>query len=185
MRIAYAAQDRSIRVHDANAGGEDRVVSVPGLRCEWPLWSPDGSLIAFSARVAGSDRLGVYAAGVDEAGSRPAVRQRTRRRRHSARRVALLRLVARRIAARHRGEHAGRARAVRARGGFAASASPRAGGRTHVFLMVARWRRDVRPLVYRAFHRIGAPRRRRRAATLPRRQHALHGAPRGAKIRGG
>ncbi len=68
MRIAYAAQDRSIRVHDANAGGEDRVVSVPGLLCEWPLWSPDGGLIAFSARVAGSDRLGVYAAGVDEAG---------------------------------------------------------------------------------------------------------------------
>ena len=70
MKIAYAAHDRTVRVHDSNEpDAPDLAVSVPGLRCTWPLWSKTADLIAFSGYAGGSNgnaRLGLYAAGVGE-----------------------------------------------------------------------------------------------------------------------
>ena len=72
MKIAYAAHDQSIRVHDLAAPDEvDRVLSVPGLRCTWPLASPGGDLVAFSGYAGGSNgsaRLGLYVTHVDDRG---------------------------------------------------------------------------------------------------------------------
>ena len=65
MNIAYAAHDQSVRVHDLIAPDvSDRVLSVPGLRCTWPLASSGGDLVAFSGYAGGSNgsaRLGLYA----------------------------------------------------------------------------------------------------------------------------
>ena len=73
MRIAYIGHDHALRIHDSILpDGRDRVLSVPGLRCVWPAWSPDGSSIAFSGYAGGSNgnaRLGVYVTGYD--GARP------------------------------------------------------------------------------------------------------------------
>ena len=75
MQIAYAAPDATIRIHDTDdprpteTSGDDTVVSVPGLRCSWPLWSPTGDLISFSGYAGGGSanvRLGMYATGIEE-----------------------------------------------------------------------------------------------------------------------
>ena len=70
MRFAYAAPDSTIRIHDTDdRRDEDAAVSVPGLRCSWPLWSPTGDLIAFSGYAGGGAtnvHLGMYATGVEE-----------------------------------------------------------------------------------------------------------------------
>ena len=72
MNIAYAAHDQTIRVHDlAEPDVSDRVLSVPGLRCTWPLVSPGGDLVAFSGYAGGSNgsaHLGLYATGIDSRG---------------------------------------------------------------------------------------------------------------------
>ncbi len=72
MKIVYAAQDQSIRVHDLDASDEsDRVLSVPGLRCTWPLASLGGNIVAFSGYAGGSNgsaRLGMYATNLDGQG---------------------------------------------------------------------------------------------------------------------
>ena len=62
MRIAYIGHDRALRVQDTlRAEAEDRVLSVPGLRCTWPAWSPDGGAVAFSGYDGAA--LGVYVTG--------------------------------------------------------------------------------------------------------------------------
>ena len=72
MRIAYAAPDRSIQVCEPDLPGHNATtISVPGLRCTWPIWSPTGDLVAFSGQSGGSNGsggLGLYAASVDELG---------------------------------------------------------------------------------------------------------------------
>ena len=72
MNIAYAAHDSAIRVHNsADPDAPDRLLSVPGLRCTWPLSSPGGDLVAFSGYAGGSNgsaRLGVYVSGIDSRG---------------------------------------------------------------------------------------------------------------------
>ena len=72
MNIVYAAHDQTIRVHDlAEPDVSDRVLSVPGLRCTWPLVSPGGDLVAFSGYAGGSNgsaHLGLYATGIDSRG---------------------------------------------------------------------------------------------------------------------
>ena len=72
MNIAYAAHDSTIRVHDlAEPDAPDRILSVPGLRCTWPLSSPSGDLVAFSGYAGGSNgsaHLGLYATGIDSRG---------------------------------------------------------------------------------------------------------------------
>ena len=72
MKIAYIGHDRTLRVHDPLLPDvRDRVLSVPGLRCTWPAWSPDGSAIAFSGYAGGSNgnaMLGVYVTGHDSPG---------------------------------------------------------------------------------------------------------------------
>ena len=72
MKVAYAANDRTLRLHDsADAGAQDRILSVSGLRCTWPLWSPAGDMIAFSGYAGGSNgnaRLALYVTGVEHQG---------------------------------------------------------------------------------------------------------------------
>ena len=64
MRIAYTDHDRVLRVLDTlRPDAEDRVLSVPGLRCTWPAWSPDGGAVAFSGYDGAA--LGVYVTGPD------------------------------------------------------------------------------------------------------------------------
>ena len=49
----------------------DRVLSVPGLRCTWPLASSGGDLVAFSGYAGGSNgsaRLGLYVTHLDDQG---------------------------------------------------------------------------------------------------------------------
>ncbi len=49
----------------------DRIVSVPGLRCTWPLASGAGDLVAFSGYAGGSNgsaRLGLYVANLEGQG---------------------------------------------------------------------------------------------------------------------
>lgn len=69
MNIAYTAHDQTVRVHDsADPDARDRILSVPGLRCTWPLASPVGELIAFSGYAGGSNgsaRLGMYVAAIE------------------------------------------------------------------------------------------------------------------------
>ena len=67
MRIAYTGHDRVLRVLDTlRPDAEDRVLSVPGLRCTWPAWSPDGGAVAFSGYDGAA--LGVYVTGPDTPG---------------------------------------------------------------------------------------------------------------------
>ena len=72
MKIAYAAHDQTVRVHDlAVPDVPDRVLSVPGLRCTWPLASSGGDLVAFSGYAGGSNgsaRLGLYVTHLDDQG---------------------------------------------------------------------------------------------------------------------
>ncbi len=72
MRTAYIGRDYALRVHDTSRPDpEDSALSVPGLRCTWPVWSPDGSAIAFSGYSGGSggsSMLGVYVTGRDGPG---------------------------------------------------------------------------------------------------------------------
>ena len=72
MNIAYAAHDSTIRLLDsADPDAPDRILSVPGLRCTWPVWSPSGNQVAFSGYAGGSNgsaRLGLYVTGIDEQG---------------------------------------------------------------------------------------------------------------------
>ncbi len=72
MKIAYSARDSTLRVCDlSRPNAEDAVLSVPGLRCVWPVWSPDGDLIAFSGYAGGSNgnaMLGVYVVRPDGTG---------------------------------------------------------------------------------------------------------------------
>ena len=72
MKVAYAAHDQTIRVHDlTGAEASDRILSVPGLRCTWPLASPREDLVAFSGFAGGSNgsaRLGLYATDLDGQG---------------------------------------------------------------------------------------------------------------------
>ena len=68
MRVAYIGHDRVLRVHDTlRPEDEDMALSVPGLRCGWPAWSPDGERVAFSGySVEGA--LGVYVTGYENPG---------------------------------------------------------------------------------------------------------------------
>ena len=72
MNIAYAAHDQTIRVNDsADPDALDRILSVPGLRCTWPIMSPGGDFVAFSGYAGGSNghaRLGLYATDIDSRG---------------------------------------------------------------------------------------------------------------------
>ncbi len=68
MKVAYVGHDRVLRVHDTlSPGDEDLALSVPGLRCNWPVWSPDGERVAFSG-YSGDETLGVYITGYDNPG---------------------------------------------------------------------------------------------------------------------
>ncbi|MXY19936.1 MAG: hypothetical protein F4Y49_01215 [Dehalococcoidia bacterium] len=68
MRVAYVGHDRVLRVHDTlSPGDEDLALSVPGLRCNWPVWSLDGERVAFSG-YSGDETLGVYITGYDNPG---------------------------------------------------------------------------------------------------------------------
>ena len=72
VKIAYTAHDQTVRVHDLdNPDVSDCVLSVPGLRCTWPLASPAGDLVAFSGYSGGSNgsaRLGLYTTDLDGGG---------------------------------------------------------------------------------------------------------------------
>ena len=72
MRIAYVANDATLRVHDSLADDpDDRLVSVPGLRCTWPVWSPDGRFVAFSGYAGGSNGsalIAIYVTAADDGG---------------------------------------------------------------------------------------------------------------------
>ena len=68
MKVAYVGHDRVLRVRDTlNPDGDDFVLSVPGLRCSWPTWSPDGERVAFSG-FSDDDTLGVYVTGYENPG---------------------------------------------------------------------------------------------------------------------
>jgi len=72
MKFVYAAHDQTARIHDLTAPDvPDRVLSVPGLRCTWPLASSDRDLVAFSGYAGGSNgsaRLGLYVTHLDDQG---------------------------------------------------------------------------------------------------------------------
>ncbi len=72
MKVAYVGHDRVLRVHDTRMpDAEDLVLSVPGLRCTWPVWSPDGETVAFSGYAGagqGGEMLGVYVTGYETPG---------------------------------------------------------------------------------------------------------------------
>ncbi len=72
MKLAYVGHDRALRVHDTQTpDAEDFVLSVPGLQCAWPVWSPDGETVAFSGYARGSNggaMLGVYVTGYETPG---------------------------------------------------------------------------------------------------------------------
>ena len=72
MKVAYVGHDRVLRVHDTRIpDAEDLVLSVPGLRCTWPVWSPDGETVAFSGYAGagqGGEMLGVYVTGYETPG---------------------------------------------------------------------------------------------------------------------
>ena len=68
MKLAYVGHDRVLRVHDTQMpDAEDLVLSVPGLRCTWPAWSPDGETVAFSGYSV-EETLGVYVTGYETPG---------------------------------------------------------------------------------------------------------------------
>ena len=68
MRVAYIDHDRVLRVHDRlSPDDEDLALSVPGLRCNWPVWSPDGERVAFSG-YSDDETLGVYVTGYENPG---------------------------------------------------------------------------------------------------------------------
>ncbi len=68
MKFAYVGHDRVLRVHDTlNPDDEDFALSVPGLRCNWPVWSPDGERVAFSG-YSDDETLGVYVTGYENPG---------------------------------------------------------------------------------------------------------------------
>ena len=68
MKLAYVGHDRVLRVHDTQTpDAEDFVLSVPGLRCTWPVWSPDGEAVAFSG-YSSEEALGVYVTGYETPG---------------------------------------------------------------------------------------------------------------------
>ena len=72
MKVAYVGHDGALSVHDMQRPeAENLVLSVPGLRCTWPVWSPDGEAVAFSGYAGGSDggtMLGVYVTGYETPG---------------------------------------------------------------------------------------------------------------------
>ncbi len=72
MKLAYVGHDRVLRVHDTQTpDANDLVLSVPGLQCTWPVWSPDGETVAFSGYARGRDggaMLGVYVTGYETPG---------------------------------------------------------------------------------------------------------------------
>lgn len=68
MKVAYVGHDRVLRVHDTlSPSDEDLALSVPGLRCNWPVWSPDGERVAFSG-YSSDETLGVYVTGYENPG---------------------------------------------------------------------------------------------------------------------
>lgn len=68
MKIAYVGHDRALRVHDTRMpDDEDLALSVPGLRCNWPVWSLDGERVAFSG-YSDDETLGVYVTGYENPG---------------------------------------------------------------------------------------------------------------------
>ena len=72
MKVAYIGHDGALSVHDMQRPeAEDLVLSVPGLRCTWPVWSPDGEAVAFSGYAGaghGGEMLGVYVTGYETPG---------------------------------------------------------------------------------------------------------------------
>ena len=68
MKFAYVGHDGVLRVHDTlSPDDEDLALSVPGLRCNWPVWSPDGERVAFSG-YSDDETLGVYVTGYENPG---------------------------------------------------------------------------------------------------------------------
>ena len=68
MKVAYIGHDRVLRVHDTLSPDDgDLALSVPGLRCNWPVWSPDGENVAFSG-YSDDETLGVYVTGYENPG---------------------------------------------------------------------------------------------------------------------
>ena len=61
-RIAIVCSDERVRVVSPDTlGGEYSAVSPPGQRCAWPVWSPDGDGLMYSAYpAAGSNGHGVF-----------------------------------------------------------------------------------------------------------------------------
>ena len=71
--IAYISHEQELNVVDVD-GGDPQRVSVSGLMCFWPNWSPDGERIVYSGLSSGNNgygRLAVYVSSTEPETSEP------------------------------------------------------------------------------------------------------------------